>query len=85
MNNKEDSKNDTERKTTGRKRTGASSKRVLRCTLREIAQRKARRYEQEFMLRVRDMIDQEIDIHTEVSEGLADYTACEVKKEIMKG
>lgn len=30
---------------------------VLRCTLREIAQRKARRYEQEFMLRVRDMID----------------------------
>ncbi len=58
---------------------------VLRCTLREIAQRKARRYEQEFMLRVRDMIDQEIDIHTEVSEGLADYTACEVKKEIMKG
>lgn len=58
---------------------------VLRCTLREIAQRKARRYEQEFMLCVRDMIDQEIDIHTEVSEGLADYTACEVKKEIMKG
>lgn len=58
---------------------------VLRCTLREIAQRKARRYEQEFMLRVRDMIDHEIDIHTEVSEGLADYTACEVKKEIMKG
>lgn len=58
---------------------------VLRCALREIAQRKARRYEQEFMLRVRDMIDQEIDIHTEVSEGLADYTACEMKKEIMKG
>ena len=58
---------------------------VLRCTLREIAQRKARRYEQEFMLRVRDMIDQEIGIHSEVSEGLADYTACEVKKEIMKG
>lgn len=58
---------------------------VLRCTLREIAQRKARRYEQKFMLRVRDMIDQEIDIHTEVSEGLADYTAREVKKEIMKG
>lgn len=58
---------------------------VLRCTLREIAQRKARRYEQEFMLRVRDMIDQEIDIHTEVSEGLACYTASEVKKEIMKG
>lgn len=58
---------------------------VLRRTLREIAQRKARRYEQEFMLRVRDMIDQEIDIYTEVSEGLADYMACEVKKEIKKG
>lgn len=58
---------------------------VLRRTLREIAQRKARRYEQEFMLRVRDMTDQEIDIYTEVSEGLADYMVCEVKKEIKKG
>lgn len=31
---------------------------VLRATLRSIADRKARRYEQEFLHRVRDMIDQ---------------------------
>jgi DNA-binding Xre family transcriptional regulator len=30
---------------------------VLRSTLRSIAHRKARRYEQEFLCRVRDMID----------------------------
>lgn len=57
---------------------------VLRATLRSIAQRKARRYEQEFLIRVRDMIDQEIGDQADVNERLADYTANEVKKEMQK-
>lgn len=57
---------------------------VLRATLRSIAHRKARRYEQEFLIRVRDMIDQEIGVCAEVNEYNADYTACAVKTEIMK-
>lgn len=57
---------------------------VLRATLRSIAHRKARRYEQEFLLRVRDMIDQEIGDQADVNERLADYTANEVKKEMQK-
>ncbi len=57
---------------------------VLRATLRSIAHRKARRYEQEFLHRVRDMIDREIGDQAEVNECSADYMARSVKNEIMK-
>lgn len=57
---------------------------VLRVTLRSIAQRKARRFEQEFMLRVRDMIDEEISDMPEVNEYSADYIGSSVKTEILK-
>ena len=62
----------------------AEAVRVLRATLRGIAQRKARRYEIEFMHRVRDMIDREIGEQAELNRYLADYTGNSVKKEIMK-
>lgn len=57
---------------------------VMRTTIRSIAHRKARRYEQEFLLRVRDMIDEELSGYEEVSEASADYVAGEVKREIEK-
>ena len=57
---------------------------VLRVTLRSIAQRKARRFEQEFMLRVRDMIDEEISDMPEVNEYSANYIGSSVKTEILK-
>lgn len=57
---------------------------VLRATLRSIADRKARRYEQEFLHRVRDMIDQEICDQAVVNEISADFMAREVKQEITK-
>ena len=57
---------------------------VLRATLRSIAGRKARRYEQEFLHRVRDIIDQEIGDQAVVNELSADFTAREVKQEIIK-
>lgn len=57
---------------------------VLRATLRSIAQRKARRFEQEFMLRVRDMIDEEISDMPEVNEYSANYIGSSVKTEILK-
>ena len=57
---------------------------VLRATLRSIAQRKARRYEIEFLHRVRDMIDREIGEQAELNGYIADYTGNSVKKEIMK-
>ena len=57
---------------------------VLRATLRSIAQRKARRFEQEFMLRVRDMIDEEISDMPEVNEYSANYIGSSFKTEILK-
>lgn len=57
---------------------------VLRATLRSIANRKACRYEQEFLHRVRDMIDQEIGDQAIVNELSADFTARKVKQEITK-
>ena len=57
---------------------------VLRATLRSIAHRKARRYGQEFLHRVRDMIDEEIGGQAEVNEYSAGFAAREVKKEILK-
>ena len=62
----------------------AEAVRVLRATLRGIAQRKARRYEIEFLHRVRDMIDREIGEQAELNGYLADYTGNSVKKEMMK-
>lgn len=57
---------------------------VLRATLRSIAHRKARRYEQEFLIRVRDMIDQEIGDQADANELSADFTAREIRREITK-
>lgn len=57
---------------------------VLRATLRGIAHRKACRYEQEFLLRVRDMIDKEIGDQADVNQYSADYLAREVRKETTK-
>lgn len=57
---------------------------VLCATLRSIANRKACRYEQEFLHRVRDMIDQEIGDQAIANELSADFTAREVKQEITK-
>lgn len=57
---------------------------TLRATLRSIAHRKARRYEQEFLLRVRDMIDREISDQAKITEVSADYLVREVKEELTK-
>ena len=57
---------------------------VLRATLRSIAQRKARRYEIEFMCKVRNMIDEEISDQAAVNEYSADYIGSSVKTEILK-
>lgn len=62
----------------------ADAVKVLRATLRSIAQRKARRYEQEFLHRVRDMIDEEISDMPEVNEYSADYIGSSVVTEILK-
>lgn len=58
--------------------------RVLRATLRSIAHRKARRYEIEFMCKVRNMIDKEISDQVAVNECIADHVAGSVKNEIKK-
>lgn len=62
----------------------ADAVKVLRATLRSIAHRKALRYEQNFLGRVRDMIDQEISCNAEVSEASAEFLAREVKNEVQK-
>ena len=62
----------------------AQAVRVLRATLRSIAQRKARRYEIEFMCKVRNMIDKEISDQVAVNECIADHVAGSVKNEILK-
>ena len=62
----------------------AQAVRVLRATLRSIAQRKARRYEIEFMCKVRNMIDKEISDQVVMNECIADHVAGSVKNEIMK-
>ncbi len=61
----------------------ADAVKVLRATLRSIAQRKARRYEQEFLYRVRDMIVDEISDQVVMDECIADHVGGSVKKEIM--
>lgn len=62
----------------------AEAVRVLRATLRSIAQRKARRYEIEFMCKVRNMIDKEISDQVAVNECIADHVGNSVKTEILK-
>ena len=62
----------------------AEAVRVLRATLRAIAHRKAQRYEHDFLLRVCDMIIQEIGSQAEANEFGADYIGRNVKTEILK-
>lgn len=62
----------------------ADAVRTLRATLRSIAHRKARRYEYEFLIRVRDMIDQEIGGYDEFNKIAAKFVGREVVKEITK-
>lgn len=62
----------------------ADAVRTLRATLRSIAHRKARRYEHEFLVRVRDMIDQELGGYEELNEIAAEFVGREVVKEITK-
>lgn len=57
---------------------------VLRATLCGIAHRKACRYEQEFLHRVRYMIDEEIGAQADTNAFTVDYVAREVKQEITK-
>lgn len=58
---------------------------VLRSALRGIARRKAQRYEQEFLIRVRDMIDVEIGAQADANAFAADIVTRKVKSEITKG
>lgn len=55
---------------------------VLKAALRGMAQRKAARYEAEFLLRVRDMIDREIDANEFAREHTANYIGKEVTEQI---
>ncbi len=57
---------------------------VLRATLRAIANRKAQSYEQEYLHRVRDMIDVEIKNNKEINHYLARHISGEVEAEITK-
>lgn len=58
--------------------------RVLRAVLRSMASRKARRYEQEFLTRVRDMIDREIGSNAEAAQPSAEFVGREVVKQITR-
>ncbi len=57
---------------------------VMRAAIRSIAHRKAQRYEQEFLHRVLDMINEEIGANAEASKYMHEYVAGEVKQEIGK-
>ncbi len=57
---------------------------AMRTTIRSIAHRKARRYEQEFLCRVRDMIDVEIKNNKEINNYLARHISDEIEAEITK-
>lgn len=58
--------------------------RTLRTALRYMARRKADRYEREFLLRVRDMIDREIADDAYISSHMAEMVGNEVKEELLK-
>lgn len=55
---------------------------VLKAALRGMAHRKAARYEAEFLLRVRDMIDREIETNEYVKEYSANHIGNEVADQI---
>ncbi len=57
---------------------------VMRATIHSIAHRKAQRYEQEFLHRVRDMIDIEIKNDKEINRYLARHISDEIETEITK-
>ena len=58
--------------------------RTLRAALRGMAQRKAARYEAEFLLRVRDMIAREISDDEYIQAHLAEMVGKEVQEEMLK-
>lgn len=74
--------NQKERKAEERELQEAVS--VLSAKLRGIARRKAARFEQEFLIRVRDMIDEEIGVRADVSKISAEMTGRDVAREIQK-
>ena len=55
---------------------------TLRAALRGIAQRKAARYEAEFLLRVRDMLDHEIETNDFVNTHYAEFVGESVTKQM---
>lgn len=55
---------------------------VLKAALRGMAQRKAARYEAEFLLRVRDMIDREIETNEYVKDHYANHIGNEVTEQL---
>lgn len=58
--------------------------RTLRSAIRAIAHRKAQRYEQEFLFRVRDMISEEIKTDAEVKRSSASYLGKSVELRIIE-
>lgn len=58
--------------------------RVLGAAISAIASRKARRYEQELLRRVRDMIDVQLEVKTDVEQYSAEHMAQEIKREVTK-
>lgn len=55
---------------------------TLTAALRAMAQRKAARYEAKFLLRVRDMIDREIEVSEYVTEHSAESVGREVANQV---
>lgn len=55
---------------------------TLTAALRAMAKRKAARYEAEFLHRVRDMIDREIEANEYVKEVYAAHIGNEVKEQV---
>lgn len=58
--------------------------RVLKMAISNMAKRKAQRYEQEFLLQVRDMINEEIDINGYIKENSAEFTSNKIKEELLR-
>lgn len=55
---------------------------TLMATLRSIADMKARQYKRDFLLQVRDEINEEIKVHDFVDKHSADMTALQVEKQL---
>lgn len=56
--------------------------RILTATLRAMAKRKAHQYELDFLHRVRDMLDREIEVLEDVNELTADALGREVAAQV---